>query len=129
MMVITELGDVKRFKSPTNLFSYCGFDIIEYSSGGKEKKYSMSKDGNRFVRDAMIEANQYSLNTPKVSYQLQLRRRGIDKDFRKIADRCMRRLHKKGTRLLYAGKHRNKVKVACAREMLGFVWESLILAS
>ena len=44
MMVITELGDVKRFKSPTNLFSYCGFDIIEYSSGGKEKKYSMSKD-------------------------------------------------------------------------------------
>jgi hypothetical protein len=24
-----------------------------------------------------------------------------------------------------AGKHTNKVKVACAREMVGFVWESL----
>jgi hypothetical protein len=24
-----------------------------------------------------------------------------------------------------AGKHANKVKVACAREMVGFVWESL----
>ena len=28
-------------------------------------------------------------------------------------------------RLLLAGKHPNKVKVACAREMVGFVWESL----
>jgi hypothetical protein len=40
-----------------------------------------------------------------------------------IADRCMRRLNKKGNRLLLAGKHPNKVKVACAREMVGFVWE------
>jgi hypothetical protein len=31
----------------------------------------------------------------------------------------------KGNRLLIAGKHPNKVKVACAREMVGFVWESL----
>ena len=29
------------------------------------------------------------------------------------------------TSLLLAGKHPNKVKVACAREMVGFVWESL----
>jgi len=42
-----------------------------------------------------------------------------------IADRCLRRLHKEGTRLLQAGKHSNKVKVACAREMAGFIWESL----
>jgi hypothetical protein len=37
----------------------------------------------------------------------------------------LRRLNKKGNRLLLAGKHPNKVKVACAREMVGFVWESL----
>ncbi len=42
-----------------------------------------------------------------------------------IADHCLRRLNKKGNRLLLAGKHPNKVKVACAREMVGFVWESL----
>ena len=29
------------------------------------------------------------------------------------------------SRLLLAGQHPNKVKVACAREMVGFVWESL----
>jgi hypothetical protein len=38
-------------------------------------------------------------------------------------------LSKKGNRLLLAGKHPNKVKVACAREMVGFVWESLRLAA
>ncbi len=31
--------------------------------------------------------------------------------------------------LLYAGKPINKIKVACAREMLGFVWESLRVAA
>jgi hypothetical protein len=34
-------------------------------------------------------------------------------------------LNRKGNRLLLAGKHPNKVKVACAREMVCFVWESL----
>jgi hypothetical protein len=43
----------------------------------------------------------------------------------KQGDRCLRRLNRKGNRLLLAGKHPNKVKVACAREMVGFVWESL----
>ena len=37
----------------------------------------------------------------------------------------MKRVNGKGNRLLLAGKHPNKVKVACAREMVGFVWESL----
>ena len=46
-----------------------------------------------------------------------------------IADRCLQRLNKKGNRLLLAGKHPNKVKVACAREMVGLVWESLNLAA
>ncbi len=27
------------------------------------------------------------------------------------------------------GKHPNKVKVACAREMVGFIWESLRAAA
>jgi hypothetical protein len=34
-----------------------------------------------------------------------------------IADRCMNRLHKKAIRMLYAGKHKNKVKTACAWEI------------
>jgi transposase len=123
--IITELGDINRFKNPSHLMSYCGFDLVEYSSGGKERKYSMSKDGNKYVRSVAIEACQYALMPPKASTTLRLRRHGIDEALISIADRCMARLYKKGTRLLFAGKERNKAKVACAREMLGFVWESL----
>jgi len=53
------------------------------------------------------------------------RRVNTSPEYIAIADRCLRRLSKKGNRLLEAGKHPNKVKVACAREMIGFVWESL----
>ena len=49
----------------------------------------------------------------------------LEAEARVIADRCLKRINKKGNRLLDAGKHPNKVKVACAREMIGFVWESL----
>jgi hypothetical protein len=37
----------------------------------------------------------------------------------------MKRLKKKSRRMLDKGKHTNKVKVACAREFLGFAWEAL----
>ena len=66
-----------------------------------------------------------SYRTAIISPKLKARRAHAAPDCIEIADRCLRRLHKKGNRLLFAGKHPNKVKVACAREMVGFVWESL----
>ncbi|NOT77836.1 MAG: IS110 family transposase [Bacteriovoracaceae bacterium] len=45
MTLITEIGDIKRFKHPKQLTSYCGLDIAEYSSGGKRKKIWNNKDG------------------------------------------------------------------------------------
>ena len=63
--------------------------------------------------------------TAIISKELKARRGHAAPDCVAIADRCLRRLSKKGNRLLFAGKHPNKVKVACAREMVGFVWESL----
>lgn len=56
---------------------------------------------------------------------LKARRLDTPPELIRIGDRCLRRLNKKGNRLLLSGKHANKVKVACAREMVGFVWESL----
>jgi len=66
-----------------------------------------------------------SLTCYKGSKDVKARRKDIAPELIHIADRCLRRLNKKGNRLLLAGKHPNKVKVACAREMVGFVWESL----
>jgi len=125
MTIVTELGDINRFDHPRRLTSYVGFDLIEYSSGDKEKKYKMSKDGNPHLRTTIIEACQFAIKPPTISNQLKRKRQGADKKIVDIADRCMKRLHSKGQRLLYKGKQRNKIKGACAREMLGFIWEIL----
>ena len=123
--MITEIGDITRFPHPRQLVSWIGMDIREYSSGGKHQRFGITKQGNRYWRTAFIEANQRGDRTATVSKELKARRAHTAPELVDIADRCLRRLNKKGNRLLLAGKHPNKVKAACAREMVGFVWESL----
>lgn len=125
MTLITEIGDVRRFNHPRRLTSYCGLDVTEYSSGGKEKKFGITKMGNYRIRTAAIESCQRVDRPNVLSKRLRRHRQGQNMKVIDIADRCTKRLKKKSNRLLHAGKPRNKVKVACAREFLGFVWEAI----
>ena len=125
LTMITEIGDVKRFAHPRQLVSWVGMDIREYASGGKSTRLGITRQGNRYLRTAFIEANQRGYRSASLSKDVKARRAKSASAYVAIADRCLRRLNKKGNRLLLAGKHPNKVKVACAREMVGFVWESL----
>ena len=125
LTMITEIGDIKRFPHPRKLVSWTGMDIREYSSGGKHNRFGITKHGNRYLRTAFVEANQRGYRTARIGKDVKARRKDTAPESINIADRCLRRLNKKGNRLLLAGKHPNKVKVACAREMVGFVWESL----
>jgi transposase len=129
MTICTELQDIKRFDHPRRLTSYVGLDIREFSSGGKENKLGITKMGNKYVRTAVVEACQLAFTKPKVGPPLKKRRVGADPKYIEIADRCMQRLYRKSNHLLHRGKSRNPVKVACAREMLGFIWESLRIAA
>ncbi len=129
LTMITEIGDIQRFPHPRQLVSWIGMDIREYSSGGKHNRFGITKHGNRYLRTAFIEANQRGYRTTRLSEDVRLRQARSAPEYVDIANRCLRRLSKKGNRLLLAGKHPNKVKVACAREMVGFVWESLRLAA
>lgn len=128
MTLITEIGDVKRFAHPNKLVSFSGLDISEYSSGGKVKKFGITKMGNKRIRTALVEACQRANKPVVISRSLKERRKGKNLKFISLGDRCMRRLKKKSNNMLYAGKPINKIKVACAREMVGFIWESLNLA-
>ena len=125
LTMITEIGAVKRFAHPRQLTSWMGMDIREYASGGTSNRFGITRHGNRYLRTAFVEANQRGYRTAKLSKDIQARRANADPQYVAIADRCLRRLNKKGNRLLLAGKHPNQVKLACAREMVGFVWESL----
>lgn len=129
MTLVTELSDIKRFTHPRQLCSYAGMELIEYSSGGHQRQYRMSKMGNAHIRTSVIEACQTASRLPVVSKKLKVRRKNAKEKYIAIADRCMRRLYTKSKRLLHREKSANKVKVACAREMLCFVWESLKAAA
>ena len=101
--------------------AYSGLSIREYSSGGKELRFGITKQGNHILRTAVVEACQFVFKPPKVSEILKERRIGADPENINIADRCIHRLSKKSIRTFMNKKHRNKRKVACAREMLCFV--------
>ncbi len=125
LTLTTELGDIRRFPHPSKVTAYSGLSIREYSSGGKELRFGITKQGNHILRTVAVEACQFVLKPPKVSKNLKERRIGADPEYINIADRCMHRLNKKSVRMFINRKHRNKIKVACAREMLCFVWEAL----
>lgn len=125
MSVIFEIGDVRRFDHPKRLVSYAGLDIREYSSGGHERKFGISKLGNSYLRKAVVSASQLAMNPVSLSRGLKKRRVQCDPQMINIADRCMERLSKKSYHLKMREKPNNKIKVACAREMLGFIWEAL----
>lgn len=127
MTIISEIGDIRRFAHPRQLTSYVGLDVSEYSSGGKERKRGITKTGNVHIRKIVVESCQTAIRPPLISKRIRQSRAEQPQAVIDIADRCMNRLYKKGCRMLYAGKHTNKIKTACAREMLGFIWEAMIL--
>ena len=129
MTLITEIGDVRRFAHPAGLTSYAGLDIKEHSSGGKEKKYGITKDGNRYIRTVAVEACQRLSVGYRVSKRLKVSRERQAEEIVRIADKCGRRLRERYLHLQRRGKHINKAKVACAREFLGFAWAIMMAAA
>lgn len=129
LTLITELGDIRRFDHPKKITSYAGFDLVEYSSGGKQKRYGISKFGNTGIRRSAVDAVKFGLRSSVPGHDLRERRKKASPEIASIASKCATRIHKKGTRMLHNGKPIKKVQVACGREFLGFVWEALTKVS
>jgi transposase len=53
---VAEVGDLKRFQTPSELMSYLGLVPSEHSSGQKIKRGSITKAGNGHVRRVLTEA-------------------------------------------------------------------------
>lgn len=128
MCVLTEIFDIERFEHPKKLVAYLGLDVREYSSGGKQNQFGISKMGNRRVRKALTESCQLVTRSKSPTKVVLARRKGCPEKIVNISEKCRLRLYQKSHRLLAQGKHINKVKTACAREMVGFIWEALKVA-
>ena len=52
------IGDVSRFRHSRQVASYLGLIPREHSSGGKQRLGAISKQGNRFMRQLLVESVQ-----------------------------------------------------------------------
>ncbi len=122
MVLVSELGGAWRFDHPRQLMAYLGLVPTENTSDGRRRQGGITKTGNSHARWLLIEAAQHYRLTPKVSKELSARQQGLSQEVKACSWKAQTRLHKRMMQLLARGKQRNKVTVAIARELTGFVW-------
>lgn len=120
--VVSELGDLRRFKNPKSLMCYLGMVPREHSSGPRTWRGSITKAGNPHVRRVLIEAAWSGRLRPAKPKQLLQRQEGLPKEVIEIAWNAQKRLRQRYERMRARGKVQNVTIVALARELLGFMW-------
>ena len=121
--MVAELGDLKRFAHPRDLMSFLGLVPSEHTSGDSRHLGKITKTGNGHVRRILIEAAWNYRFAARMSVVLQKRQEGQSKVVRDIAWRAQLRLAQRYRRLSARHLHHNKVCVAIARELAGFIWD------
>jgi transposase len=122
LSLVCEVGDFTRFPSAEAFMSYLGLVPSEYSSGKKRKQGGITKSGNGYLRKLLTESSWHYARPNQVSKRLEQRREGTDERTIGYADKAMKRLHEKYTRLVFKGKTKQKAITAVARELAGFIW-------
>ena len=83
---------------------------------------SITKAGNAQARRALVEGAWACRCPASVSRHLQLRLEKLPKPLQDISWKAPVRLCKRDRCLLARGKHANRVVMAIARELAGFLW-------
>src|SRR6266545_566026 len=120
--IVAEIGDFNRFRTAEEFMAFVGLVPSEHSSGEHRRQGSITKVGNSHVRRLLVEAAWHARRQPKVGYELARRQRGQEPLVLERAWRCQQRLHQRWQRMAGRGKPHQKIVVACARELTGFVW-------
>jgi transposase len=125
MIFVAELHGIERFDSPGALAAYLGLVPSLYASGDSERRGKITKTGNGHIRRALVQACWQYRHRPGVGRALRARREGQPERVLAIAEQAERRLSGRYTRLKLRGKHTNKVVIAIARELVGFMWAAM----
>jgi len=122
LALVTEIGDFARFTTAEEFMAFVGLVPSEHASGEKRRQGSITKVGNSHVRRLLVESAWHARRRPKVGYELARRQRGQDAVVVERTWRCQQRLYQRWQRMAGRGKPQQKIVVACARELAGFVW-------
>lgn len=120
--VAAELGDLRRFDNPRQLFSYVGLVPSEHSSGPRTRRGGITKAGNGHVRRMLVEAAWAYRLPARVSRTIRLRQESQSKVVNDISWQAQLRLCARYRRLMASGKCKQQTVTAIARELLGYLW-------
>jgi transposase len=120
--LVAEIQDFHRFDNPRRLMAYLGLVPSEDSSGQRRRQGAITKAGNSAARRMLVEvAHQYRFPA-RVSADIAKRQSELPKAVTDIAWSAQLRLCARFKRLRARHMPHNKIVVAIARELSGFVW-------
>lgn len=122
MSLIAEICDFARFEHPRELMAYLGLVPSERSSGGKQRRGSITKTGNAHARRIIVEAAWHYRHPPARSARMKKRWEEQPEAVVAHAFKAQDRLHRRYFRLTSRSKPAQVACVAVARELCGFVW-------
>jgi transposase len=122
MALIAEICDFARFEHPRELMAYLGLVPSERSSGGKQRRGSITKTGNAHARRIIVEAAWHYRHPPARSARMKKRWEEQPEAVVAHAFKAQDRLHRRYFRLTSRSKPAQVACVAVARELCGFVW-------
>ena len=126
MTLHVEVSDFNRFPNAKAFASFCGLTPSENSSGDKNERLSITKQGNSLVRTTLVESAQVLVRGTIGKKGKKIKSKQIGQDVKVIdyADKAVLRLQKKYHRMILRGVNRNIAVTAIARELACFVWGS-----
>lgn len=122
MVLLSELGDLRRFGTAPELMAAIGLVPGESSTGDKTTRLPITKTGNAHVRRVLIEAAWNYQRRPTEGRVVKNRRKDQPHTLVEIARKCDLRLNRKFHRMTSRGKRSTVAAVAVARELAGFIW-------
>ena len=124
MTILSEIGDIRRFRSPRQLMGYTGLVPSERSSGDRQRRGPITRAGNKYLRRVLIESAWHYSKRAGATLLLRRRRMGQDPAIVAVAVKAQHRLQRRYQHLART-KHTNKATTAVAREFVGFIWSML----
>lgn len=120
--LVCEIGDINRFGTARQLMGYLGLVPSEHSSGNTVRRGSITKTGNAHARRLLTEAAWNYRFPARLSKGLRERSKNLPPEIRNHAWKAQVRLCARFAHLSNRGVQANKVCVAVARELTGFIW-------
>jgi transposase len=122
LTVATEVQNFSRFSNAPSFMDFNGLCPSEYSSGDHQRRGAITRAGNAHVRRVAVEAAWHYRRRPKDTARRRRQVAELPPWLQAIIYRADERLSHRFARLSARRKPSQKVAVAVARELMGFMW-------